>query len=469
MGYSNHTKSDDDLKSNPAAIWVLNKFNPRRDPTWPARFWKHNDAIRYIVGRVAVGQATRSHKKRSSFGGVPLRRDDIWHLFGRPGMWNEVRNELLERGVLECDEIAKKGIKSKHYRLGWNYRYHGAIKVEIQNKQSAKKVESIESARDNRQCWGPEHYHADYWFKRLRVYEHQIKRFVAQRDWSPKQRQTSLKVDLIQSGLSDIMVDPYGRKHDAATNVRRAVRDHFYFEGFEGKPLVEIDIANAQPLLIAYIAAKVITGEWSIPQLQRLGQKMPEGSLFQGYMHPSKSSRNNEATTPIPKSVPNFHQSIMDELPLTPITDGLPDDLLDLLRVCESGGFYPTVSDGWGLNYEESKGKVKDRTFRFILFGRIRSRHPYWKPVVTRWPTMAYVLAEVKANDVGAMSRACQRLESSLMIAGVVERFRVEFPEIPILTIHDSVMVPREFVEIAKSVILDVFGQLGLKPALKIK
>ncbi len=104
-----------------------------------------------------------------------------------------------------------------------------------------------------------------------------------------------------------------------------------------------------------------------------------------------------------------------------------------------------------------------------MLFGRIRKHSSYWKAIRERWPTLAAVLEDLKGDDYAVLARVCQRLESSLMINVVADQFRVEFPEIPIMTIHDSLLVPPDATGIARSTILDAFGAIGLKPALKVK
>jgi hypothetical protein len=75
----------------------------------------------------------------------------------------------------------------------------------------------------------------------------------------------------------------------------------------------------------------------------------------------------------------------------------------------------------------------------------------------------------IKAGDHGTAARACQRIESSLMIGGVAERFRVAYSDLPIQTIHDSVLVHPDVVDLARATILDVFGAIGLTPKMKVR
>ncbi len=153
--------------------------------------------------------------------------------------------------------------------------------------------------------------------------------------------------------------------------------------------------------------------------------------------------------------VPNLH--------LSPWLGAVPQDLIDYLVVCQRGEFYQALAEAWGLPFEPEKAKnrIKFFTFKYVLFGSPRPGHPYWEGIRRRWPTVAYVIEQMKVGDKGTTARACQRIESSLMIGGVVERFRTDHPAVPIQTIHDSVLVPPDAIDLATRTILDVFGGLG--------
>ena len=54
-------------------------------------------------------------------------------------------------------------------------------------------------------------------------------------------------------------------------------------------------------------------------------------------------------------------------------------------------------------------------------------------------------------------------------MAGVVETLRLQYPEQPIQTIHDSILTPVEGAEIARLAIEKEFRSLGLEPSIKTK
>ena len=142
-------------------------------------------------------------------------------------------------------------------------------------------------------------------------------------------------------------------------------------------------------------------------------------------------------------------------LPMEAWRAPIPDDLQDYIDTCERGAFYGEVADTWGLPNQSprERNEVKRLVFRRILFGRVRRGRRHWEAFRHRWPTVATALELIKRNDHGTSARACQRIESRLMIEGVVERFRCYHPTTFIQTIHDSLLVVPDAVEIAREAI----------------
>lgn len=55
------------------------------------------------------------------------------------------------------------------------------------------------------------------------------------------------------------------------------------------------------------------------------------------------------------------------------------------------------------------------------------------------------------------------------MIERVVGRFMQHHPEVPILTVHDSLLVPADVVDIGMTAIRVEFASMGLTPSVKQK
>ena len=219
------------------------------------------------------------------------------------------------------------------------------------------------------------------------------------------------------------------------TNLRRAVRPALRIHG---QALSETDVSNAQPLILGFIAAKLRAGDWSVDQVRRLGTRGEIDDAFSGTA-------------------------------MTPWSAELPADLVDYLDVCERGEFYQAIAEAWGvpLDTRKQKNEIKRLVFRLILFGRVRPGNQCWQGFKRRWPSVATVLEELKRYDHATTARASQRIESRLMIEGVVGRLRQSHPGVPLLTIHDSVLVTPEAAEAVREAVLAEFGTIGLKPHVK--
>lgn len=60
-------------------------------------------------------------------------------------------------------------------------------------------------------------------------------------------------------------------------------------------------------------------------------------------------------------------------------------------------------------------------------------------------------------------------MESSVVIGRVCERLRCDFPSVPILTCHDSILCPGRYVELVQRILVDSFWDYPMPPATKIK
>lgn len=424
-----------ELRQKPTeTAWCLDGFDPY--DILPAGLWRYADAVRYIVGRVASGPAfcPRSRKQRN--GWVPLRWVDMNRLFGRSGIWGRIRKILVAKGVLESDEEYRIGEKAKWYRLGIKWLNHG-LRLRAMSKRLSAQLAKMRGDRPERGDWTPQVEHLGRWLRELRVDEDLARPWVCQRKRSRRQHLTRLKVDLIQSGEAGLVRDLYGRVHSPVTNLRSKVRPALRLNG---EVLIEIDVSNCQPLLLAFMAAKVLAGDWSVEHVRRLG------------------------------STDVIREPFAD-LPLVKWSGELPLDVVDFLEVCQGGWFYDKLAELWQPLFRGplTKNEVKRLSFKHILFGRVRPGNPLWRAFSRRWPSVAQVLEALKREDHGTTSRASQRIESQLMIEGVVGQFLQNQPAVPIVTIHDSVLVTPGNAEKAVGMILVEFSRLGLRPHIKQK
>jgi hypothetical protein len=413
----------------PVRIWVLNDFDP-----WdlPPKWWRYSDAIRYVVGLVATRSLRRRWRKING-GWTPLRQRVIARLFGRSGVWQEIRRGLLNLGILHCDEKYEIGRKAKWYRLGAAWRGKGVSQLRVTDKRLLAHLnwQSFSQLRRRTEV----HIHLAGWLREVRVDDREIRRWVSQRSRSWKQHLTSVQVDVLQAGEAQLIVDPYGRVHSPVSNMRRVVRPALRIWH---QPLAEVDLVSSQPLIVVYVAGKLAVGDWSLAQVQRLGTKGEVDNPFDG-------------------------------IELTPWSTRPPADVLDLKTTCEERRFYETIGTLWGLPDATQRQRVKRLVFTTMLFGPNVAGKPEQEAVRRKWPNVGGPIALIKKSDHGVLARAMQRLEAKVVIDGVVEAMRLTCPATPVLTLHDCLLVPPRHIDLAESILKTKFNELGLEPGLKVK
>jgi hypothetical protein len=358
-------------------------------------------------------------------------------LFGRHGVWNEVKTFLLEAGVLECDGAFAKGVKAMHYWVSARWCVRGITKVEIRNRKLRERVK-CKRERDNAEL-SPAQAHLQAKLKLVRVDLASAGPVVLQATSEVQRATEDIQIQLLQSGIADLLVDRFGRCHSPVTNMRRVLRPSLRFGGL---PIAELDVANSQPMLLACITTKILAADWPIDAIRRMG--------------------TDEVT-----------QATYDELGLIPASHEPPTDVQEFMAICREGRFYEAMGNTWGLPTDtpDARDHVKEMSYKHILFGPVRPDNQLWEAFRQRFPNLAEVVRELKSDDYRRVARACQRLEASLVIGGMVESLRVNEPGLGIQTIHDSVLTvdDDDAIETVRNAMVVSFERIGHAPTIRQK
>jgi hypothetical protein len=174
----------------------------------------------------------------------------------------------------------------------------------------------------------------------------------------------------------------------------------------------------------------------------------------------------------------------------------LPFDLERYLGLCQRGELYDFLiwKSGWKGTRSEWKGRV---WFRF-LYGKPIG--PNWEPgprflasrkqdgltdqeiqqAVVGIKTLAAAFRQEfpsvnrwingkKKGDKGGLARAMQKLESKIVIGGVVGELARVRPDVPFLTIHDALLVLPEHAGYVSWLLMREYGRLGVTPKVNIE
>lgn len=408
----------------------------------------------------------------------------------RPAL-KEVRSLLINREVVECDELAVPGRKAYGYRLTADY-------------QATHKVVCTDD-RLNRTIWRVGHENdqallpVQRWLKtKLADLVFDLGAAARIIDTLTPDRASGLSADeyrlqrleyaqRVAGGDHWFCADEYGRVHTPVTALERELRPCLSARmGGQPRPIVWLDVRNSQPLLFAVLAR-----QWdrSSPQGRRriinrgFTRNNPYHAVNQSLTHTQHEDRktDGEETEERRRRKENNRHRIrnVNHVP-TPceVNDlrnprsGADAALSSMLAVCEGGRFYESLmTDAERARGDEYRDQFKVR-FYAVLFGRNESRDPRFPNELRRrfrerYPKEAAVLQELKRRNYRHSSHLLQNFEATLVIHRICGRVMRERPGTPLYTIHDSLGTTPECLDYVRGVILGEYGRIGIRPSLK--
>lgn len=412
---------------------------------------RYGDRLRFVLHYLYLrGCVFREKKKR----GWVVVHSTKWkralssHLYRRT-------LELAEKcGFIEIDEVycaagpGNKG-RSKRYRLKAKYRRGSFEKVYVTSSQMKKNLrrQFVVPKNDARE-WQPVHDHLARNINRVRV-------------GAVASGNSSNARQIINEGGSGIhaRVCKFGRFHSVLTRCPKEVRGGWEIDG---ERLVELDISNCQPLLLASLVCGLVEQN---PNLN---------------MHLDKKLHyNTNILYNTDFYIPYVDKNSVPDI-IKPLTrKDLPQkDAADLLQLCENGHFYEYFAGKSGRQRDEVKQGLlielyntwskEDRTDRKKKRKRRgkknrgpRRRKPVFLPIFQRsFPTAYSICRQIKDGDFAKFPQLMQRIESYVIIENVCERLRQEYPDTPVVTVHDAIFTTPSHVETVRQVIREVFGEV---------
>jgi hypothetical protein len=281
------------------------------------------------------------------------------------------------------------------------------------------------------------------------------------------------QAEMLANGDVWLVADAYGRVHTPITSLPRELRKCLKVNG---SPLVNIDLRNSQPLFLGLMAVEWSKGSKYVKSRLR-SRKFPKpaaGTKFAPKVYQAANQQliNRPSTTQtvlplITEPKPNEANDLRN----SPAATVLPEDLVRFLRNCESGQFYESLLTEEERKVKRSRDRLK-RRFYVVLFGRNRLKRHRWPNVLrerfeTEYPTVAAVLADLKRKNYRHSSHLLQNIEATAFIYRIGNRIRAERPDMPLFTIHDSLMTTPENVPYVRTIIASEFANFGIVPSLK--
>ena len=148
--------------------------------------------------------------------------------------------------------------------------------------------------------------------------------------------------------------------------------------------------------------------------------------------------------------------------------DFLASDEQYFVTICEQGKLYRTLKEEMEEQEMPLLHRVKNELFK-VLFGSNHLKSRMKDVFKELFPSVAEVIRVHKTKDYRFLPRLLQNIEANFIINTVCRRIMLEMPEVPVFTIHDSILTTRPFVEPIRQIMIDEFARLGLTPTLHQK
>jgi hypothetical protein len=153
----------------------------------------------------------------------------------------------------------------------------------------------------------------------------------------------------------------------------------------------------------------------------------------------------------------------------------LTEDTQRYIKLCEQGKLYEFLAEKFGLDIqdEEARSAFKKSLFKTIFYGRNQAAEKYqeWACFRSEFPTVAAFITAYKAKDYTALSIALQRLESEIMIEGVLGKIAQEHKPADFfaLTIHDSITTTSDNAAYVERLMRQEFALRGINPSFEVQ
>lgn len=379
---------------------------------------KHSDKYYYIITLIYYGRIFDKRIKKDSF--IPLNGQVLHKILG--GYYIKYLRWLIENGIIESDKNYLPDKKSIGYRLTEKYRYVRFKKIEITNEKLISKINWHKNLNEDRFSNSTISYLYDC-LRKVNIDSCGAFNWIEQNITDITQFDYftyTCSVDLLLS--NDYYITNSSKSGRIFTNITNFPSDLRKYLSYEGKSLVEIDLANSQPFFLNFLILDYLSKEES-----------NQGNIYLSY-----DTKNN-----------------------------LPDDVKKYIDLTSKGNLYEYLMEAF--SYSGNK-----KHFKKILFSRVfyndndLSEYEEWSIFKDLFPTVSEVIAHHKKGYYQKFSHLLQKAEADIMIYKIIPK--LEAQNIFVLTIHDSYLTTPENSEIVKKFISEEFkNQYGLIPTVRIK
>lgn len=235
--------------------------------------------------------------------------------------------------------------------------------------------------------------------------------------------QSKMVIEYFKNGEMPFHIDEKGnRAHTILTRSNKSIRQ---FINCNGESLVCIDIKNCQPYLLLCLLNPMFY------------EKKGKNKL--------KQEHNQQGGI-------NIKQSDINHTYIDSIMLGLSSEIQysiefqEYKKLVSSGGIYDFFEDKLFydpelLNQGWTKRDIAKYRMMLCLYSKNRGNSGGMKTEFKKWfPKIYSLICKLKEKKHNTLALLLQRIESYLILDVICKRISVEKPELPIFTIHDSIV-----------------------------
>jgi hypothetical protein len=377
----------------------------------PVKERKHVDKYAFVTTYLYRAQYLYSKYQKAAY--VPINKEMLKR-FVTANRASAVINFWLQQGVIEVQGNSyQAGVRSKGYRFTKAYRKVKAVETMVMDEVFEKRLTTLRTK--NVMEVDKSQPHLAYLLSNLQ--DVRIDHTLAY-SWLLEQVKSGVPINYGKYHLTiDALIkqewffsrDTKGRRvHNNFVNLAKSLKPYVYLQHDILAKLVNIDVANSQPLMLAML------------MLHR------QGSAMQA-------------------------------------------DARTFLALCEAGTLYNTLVAQFGLQ-SLTKKEFKTKLFTWFYAKNAQVVNTAeWFRFAELYPSVAAFVVEAKRTSYKALSHAMQQLESELVIDTVIKRIAYEHKASWCLTVHDSITTTTDMQDVVIDALLTAYGERGVTPTLNVK
>jgi hypothetical protein len=376
--------------------------------------------VRYLLNSIFYYKTVgRRDEKRY----VELSTSFLGPLFGDSKYVKPVRDMCVKAKLVESDGHYIPGVKSIGYRLGERIRDRKFERWYLERKRAEARFGKWKAALNDRSELDELGIYLAGWIDRVE-FKGDVARTIA--GMPPAKAEVAwAQMDYLRQGIVHLNYCRFGRFHSPYTRLCSELRRHMTIHG---QPLGEVDVVNSQPTFLAGIVNDAA----------------------------AISSHSPVFSTPIT----NHHPTTTPQY--NPIPYECSSDLQGFIQDVQNGVIYERFQQANGI---ATRAEAKDKFFKAV-YGRACNLGPFERI----YPTVAGVLRSLKTEHTYKwVPQEMQRRESQVVLRGAADRLRRDHPDVPVVSVHDSIMTTTENLDLVRQVIQEAFAGQAVTPKLRIK